>query len=47
MNVIISGILHGVEALKSVILTIAAVERKISAEKAVSLSRLETNFQVS
>ncbi|XP_069157331.1 ATP synthase mitochondrial F1 complex assembly factor 2 isoform X2 [Procambarus clarkii] len=42
-----NGFLYGVEALKSVILTIAATERKISSEKAVYLSRLETNFQTS
>lgn len=43
---ILPGFLYGVEALKSVILTIAAAERKISAEKAVFLSRLELEFQV-
>ncbi|KAG7166247.1 ATP synthase mitochondrial F1 complex assembly factor 2-like [Homarus americanus] len=42
-----NGFLYGVEAVKSVILTIAAAERKISAERAVTLSRLETNYQTS
>lgn len=40
------GFLYGVEALKSVILTVAAAERKITPEKAVYLSRLELEFQV-
>ncbi|KAK8725760.1 hypothetical protein OTU49_010466 [Cherax quadricarinatus] len=43
----VNGFLFGVEVLKSVILAIAAAERKISSEKAVFLSRLETNFQIS
>ncbi|KAG0719624.1 ATP synthase mitochondrial F1 complex assembly factor 2 [Chionoecetes opilio] len=43
----VSGFLYGVEALQSVILTIAAAERKISAEKAVFLSRLELEYQTS
>ncbi|XP_066947176.1 ATP synthase mitochondrial F1 complex assembly factor 2 [Macrobrachium rosenbergii] len=43
----VHGFLYGVEALKSVVLTIAAAERKISAEKAVSLSRIETEYQTS
>lgn len=41
------GFLYGIEALKSVVLTIAAAERRISAEKAVYLSRIETEFQIS
>lgn len=43
----VSGFLYGVEALKSVILTDAAAECKISSEEAVALSRLETKFQTS
>lgn len=43
----VHGFLYGVEALKSVVLTIAAAERKNSAEKAVSLSRIETEYQTS
>jgi len=35
-----------VEALKSVILTIACVERFLDVEKAVLLSRLEEEYQV-
>lgn len=42
-----TGFLYGVEALKSVILTVAAAERKLTAEKAVALSRLELQYQVS
>ncbi|XP_050728869.1 ATP synthase mitochondrial F1 complex assembly factor 2-like [Eriocheir sinensis] len=42
-----NGFLFGVEALKSVILTVAAAERKITPEKAVYLSRLELEFQTS
>ncbi|KAK7066264.1 ATP synthase mitochondrial F1 complex assembly factor 2 [Halocaridina rubra] len=43
----VHGFLYGVEALKSVVLTIAAAERRISSEKAVSLSWIETEFQIS
>lgn len=43
----ITGFLYGVEALKSVILTVAAAERKLTAEKAVALSRLELQYQTS
>ncbi|XP_063887901.1 ATP synthase mitochondrial F1 complex assembly factor 2-like isoform X3 [Scylla paramamosain] len=43
----VNGFLYGVEALKSVILTIAAAERKITAEKASFLSRLELEYQSS
>ncbi|XP_045106376.1 ATP synthase mitochondrial F1 complex assembly factor 2-like isoform X2 [Portunus trituberculatus] len=43
----VNGFLYGVEALKSVILTIAAAERKITAEKAAFLSRLELEYQTS
>ncbi|XP_021916271.1 ATP synthase mitochondrial F1 complex assembly factor 2 isoform X2 [Zootermopsis nevadensis] len=41
----IHGFSFGVEALKSVILTLCCVERYISIEKAVLLSRLEEEFQ--
>ncbi|KAK4317530.1 hypothetical protein Pmani_011376 [Petrolisthes manimaculis] len=43
----VNGLLYGIEALRSVILTLAAAERKISAVRAVELSRLETIFQTS
>ena len=46
MLLILPGFLYGIEALKSVILTVAAAERKISAEKASFLSRLELEYQV-
>lgn len=42
-----TGFLFAIEALKSVILTCACVERKISVGKAVLLSRLEEEYQVS
>lgn len=38
--------MYGVDALKSVILTLAAAERVISIEEAVRQSRLEENYQV-
>lgn len=41
----VHGISFGVESVKSLILTLAAVERYISVEKCVLLSRLETEFQ--
>ena len=41
-----TGFGFGVEALKSVILTLCCVERHISVERAVLLSRLEEEFQV-
>jgi len=41
-----TGFSFGVEALKSVILTLCCVERHISVERAVLLSRLEEEFQV-
>ena len=41
-----TGFSFGDEALKSVILTLCCVERHISAERAVLLSRLEEEFQV-
>lgn len=41
----VHGFSFGVEALKSVILTLCCVERHISAERAVLLSRLEEEFQ--
>ncbi|GFG37286.1 hypothetical protein Cfor_03240 [Coptotermes formosanus] len=42
----VHGFTFGVEALKSVILTLCCVERHISVERAVLLSRLEEEFQV-
>ncbi|XP_076030580.1 ATP synthase mitochondrial F1 complex assembly factor 2 homolog l(2)k14505 [Oratosquilla oratoria] len=41
----VNGFFYGVEALKSVVLTIAAAERKLSIEQAVNLSRLEIDYQ--
>ncbi|KAF2355589.1 ATP12 ATP synthase F1-assembly protein [Trinorchestia longiramus] len=41
----VAGILYGTEALKSLILTLAATERQITARDAVKLSRLESDFQ--
>lgn len=38
--------MYGVDAVKSVILTLAAAERVISIEEAVKLSRLEEDYQV-
>ncbi|XP_066593391.1 ATP synthase mitochondrial F1 complex assembly factor 2 isoform X2 [Prorops nasuta] len=43
----VHGILCGVDALKSVILTLATIDRKINVEEAVKLSRLEEEFQTS
>ncbi len=40
------GYQQSVESLKSVLLTTALVDRLISVERAVHLSRLETEFQV-
>lgn len=40
------GFLYAVDSLKSVILTLACVEKKISVEKAVSLSCLEEEYQL-
>ncbi|OQR76553.1 ATP synthase mitochondrial F1 complex assembly factor 2-like [Tropilaelaps mercedesae] len=39
------GFQFGVECLKSLILTQAAVDRRLTVQEAVELSRLETNFQ--
>ncbi|KAJ8954377.1 hypothetical protein NQ318_011050, partial [Aromia moschata] len=41
----VNGFVYGVDTLKSVILTIACVERFITPEKAVLLSRLEEEYQ--
>ncbi|KAF7388168.1 ATP synthase mitochondrial F1 complex assembly factor 2 [Vespula maculifrons] len=43
----VHGFLYAVNALKSVILTLAAIERVIDVEKAVELSRLEEIYQIS
>ncbi|XP_029056163.1 ATP synthase mitochondrial F1 complex assembly factor 2 isoform X1 [Osmia bicornis bicornis] len=41
------GFMYGVDAIKSVILTLAAAERMISIKDAVKLSRLEEDYQTS
>ncbi|XP_016914011.1 ATP synthase mitochondrial F1 complex assembly factor 2 [Apis cerana] len=41
------GFMYGVDAIKSVILTLAAAERVISIKEAVKQSRLEENYQIS
>ncbi|CAG9858523.1 unnamed protein product [Phyllotreta striolata] len=41
----VTGFMYGVDTLKSVILTLACIERFISPEKAVLLSRLEEEYQ--
>lgn len=38
--------MFGVEAVKSLILTLACVDRLLTVEDAVSLATLETEFQV-
>ncbi|KAK1120828.1 hypothetical protein K0M31_011031 [Melipona bicolor] len=43
----VCGFMYGVDAIKSVILTLAAAERVISIKEAVRQSRLEENYQVS
>lgn len=40
------GFLYAVDTLKSVILTLACVDKRISVEKAVALSRLEEEYQL-
>lgn len=40
------GFLYAVDTLKSVILTLACVDKRISVEKAVTLSRLEEEYQL-
>lgn len=40
------GFLYAVDTVKSVILTLACVDKRISVEKAVELSRLEEEFQL-
>lgn len=40
------GILYAVDTLKSVILALACSDKRISVEKAVSLSRLEEEYQL-
>ncbi|XP_011506118.1 PREDICTED: ATP synthase mitochondrial F1 complex assembly factor 2 [Ceratosolen solmsi marchali] len=41
------GFMYGVDTVKSVILTLAASERRITIEEAVALSRLEEEYQIS
>ncbi|XP_031825850.1 ATP synthase mitochondrial F1 complex assembly factor 2 homolog l(2)k14505 [Nomia melanderi] len=43
----VHGFMYGVDAIKSVILTLAAVERVLSIEEAVKLTLLEEDFQTS
>ncbi|XP_054001914.1 ATP synthase mitochondrial F1 complex assembly factor 2 [Hylaeus anthracinus] len=43
----VHGFMYGVDAIKSVILTLAAAERVITIQDAVKLSRLEEDFQTS
>ncbi|XP_043249527.1 ATP synthase mitochondrial F1 complex assembly factor 2 [Colletes gigas] len=43
----VNGFMYGVDAIKSVILTLAAAERVISIRDAVRLSRLEEDYQTS
>lgn len=38
--------MYAVDTVKSVILTLAALERLVTVEEAVALSRLEEEFQV-
>ncbi|XP_031629080.1 ATP synthase mitochondrial F1 complex assembly factor 2 [Contarinia nasturtii] len=40
------GFLYAVDTLKSIILTLACVDKRISVEKAVELSRLEEEYQL-
>lgn len=40
------GLMYAVDTLKSLILTLACVDKRISVEKAVSLSRLEEEHQL-
>ena len=42
----ISGFIFAVESLKSIILALACVERKLSPTQAVLLSRMEEEYQV-
>lgn len=47
MNIVLFiGFMYGVDAIKSVILTLAATEEVISIKEAVKQSRLEENYQV-
>ncbi len=42
----VHGISFGADALKSVLLMFAVVDKRLTVKEAVSLARLETNFQV-
>lgn len=42
----LNGLMFGVEAVKSLILALGSVDRYITAEEAVRLATLETEFQV-
>lgn len=42
----LNGLMFGVEAVKSVILALACVDRQITADEGVRLATLETDFQV-
>lgn len=39
------GIMYAVDTIKSLILAMACIEKRISVEKAVALSRLEEDYQ--
>ena len=43
---ILQGFAFAVDALKSILLTFATMENKLTVEEAVALSRLEVNVQV-
>ncbi|KAI4465408.1 atp synthase mitochondrial f1 complex assembly factor 2/atp12 protein mitochondrial precursor [Holotrichia oblita] len=45
-KLVIEGYVYGVDTLKSVILTLACVEKYLTPERAVILSRLEEEFQL-
>ena len=42
----IQGFSFGVDAIKSILLMSAVVEKKLTVNQAVQLARLETNFQI-
>ena len=44
---VISGLTFAVEAVKSLVLTLAVMDKYLTVERAVQLSRLEQDFQVS
>lgn len=46
INRFLPGFIYAVDTLKSIILTLACVEKFLNVEKAVLLSRLEEEFQL-